>query len=155
MAPATCPFWSKKGEVQTCRSSVEQYRRWSYIRRSFTSRELSPKRARTGSRPGTTRAPRRDASDAQEARDRRPVLLDPQARRRAHVRHRPRGAATTGGEVAAGSSPRGAGHACTPLTLACTELPSTIGNLKALEMLDVRRNSLQGEHLRSTRTTQG
>ena len=38
----------------------------------------------------------------------------------------------------------------TPHALVPVELPSTIGDLKALESLDVQLNSLRGEHLRST-----
>ena len=44
-------------------------------------------------------------------------------------------------------------HSCStnsPLTLACTELPSTIGNLKALKTLSMHTNALKGEHSRST-----
>ena len=36
------------------------------------------------------------------------------------------------------------------LTFACTELPSTIGNLKSLKLLEVWGNRLTGEHLCSS-----
>ena len=39
------------------------------------------------------------------------------------------------------------------LTCAYTELPSTIGDLKSLTVLQLQGNALKGEHLRSTRTT--
>ena len=44
-------------------------------------------------------------------------------------------------------------HLCSingPLTLACTALPSTISNLKALTELQLGDNALTGEHSRST-----
>ena len=41
----------------------------------------------------------------------------------------------------------------TPHALVPAALPSTIGDLKALEYLNAEGNALEGEHLRSTRTT--